>query len=101
MANKLKKVFAQYINKTKDQHELLLHVLNTLIREKVRVQRASNPNVNNENVIINVFDLRKQAKYHNIHSIDQFLKSDEFEKHFIWDKAQDIIASNHNNIYDS
>ncbi|CAG8679317.1 6491_t:CDS:10, partial [Acaulospora morrowiae] len=92
IASKLKKVFSQYINKAKDQQELLLHVLNTLIREKVRVQRASDSDVTNTNsVIIKVSDFRKQAKYHNIHNIDHFLKSDEFKKHYIWDEAHDAI----------
>ncbi|CAG8747361.1 4955_t:CDS:10, partial [Cetraspora pellucida] len=90
-SNLRKECFAQYINKAKDQHELLLHVLNSLVREKIRIQRVGNANTRDVNIRINVSEFRTQAKNHNIHNIEQFLQSDEFTNHFLLDQEQGVI----------
>ncbi|RIB10881.1 minichromosome maintenance 2 [Gigaspora rosea] len=91
IASKLKKCFAQYINKAKDQQELLLHVLNSLVREKLRIHRANIANARDPNIHISVSEFRTQAENHNIHHIDQFLRSEEFTRHFLFDQEQNVI----------
>ncbi|CAG8803921.1 32335_t:CDS:2, partial [Racocetra persica] len=87
IANKLRK----YINKAKDQQELLLHVLNSLVREKIRIQRVGNANARDVNIRISVSEFQTQAKNYNIHNIEQFLQSDEFTNHFLLDQERDVI----------
>ncbi|CAB4414153.1 unnamed protein product [Rhizophagus irregularis] len=91
ISNRLKRQFAKYINKAKEQSELLIHILNDMVREKVQLQKASNVHSRTGNIHINVSELIEQAKKYNVYDVDSFLRSAEFTHLFMWDQNQDVI----------
>ncbi|CAG8487839.1 3298_t:CDS:10 [Paraglomus brasilianum] len=82
VASRLRRTFAKYINRTRNYHEILLHVLNTIVREKVKLVRAERPADAPNRVVINKTELQNRAKNLDIHTIEPFLKSNEFKKNF-------------------
>ncbi|EXX79386.1 hypothetical protein RirG_006110 [Rhizophagus irregularis DAOM 197198w] len=91
ISNRLKRQFAKYINKAKEQSELLIHILNDMVREKVQLQKASNVHSRTGNIHISVSELIEQAKKYNVYDVDSFLRSAEFTHLFMWDQNQDVI----------
>ncbi|CAG8480886.1 8021_t:CDS:10 [Funneliformis caledonium] len=92
ISNRLRRQFAQYINKSKEQSELLTDILNDMIKEKARLKTASSGQSWIGSLTIKVSEFMEQARKFNIHhEVDNFLRSDEFSVLYDWDQSKDLI----------
>lgn len=82
----LMKKFAHYLAKEKDSEQLLLHILERMIREKLQYMQLVQSNSDICDVAISRAQFEQEARDFNVPDINKFLKGDVFTAKFLFQK---------------
>ena len=83
VARALSKKFSGYLTREQDAHQLLLHILNHCIHDKMNYMQAVQNVVDVSNVSILRSELEKEARDANVTELDKFFSSPVFTCKYI------------------